>query len=429
MSSQQKKELQEQIAQLAAKLAEKAGYSAKAAHQGKDLGKKGKNFEKIAKSAGKKYGSKAAGERVAGAVLNKLRNESLDESQDSTGLDGKVIPIETHDFIGKAYIGFDKVIGKHNMHRFWVKYVGEAKKTGDVVEGDVERLDVYPFDVPLYKTTSATGKNLEQVLAKSAPTWVSVNQLDPIKEGMEMFLNGELDEKLKPSMGISAYIDDFVHSKNKRFAGKSKEQRIKMAKGAYYGAMKESESSEPSFTTSEEANREKERLEKNGGRYQVYGPAFGTGKYHVQRLDAVEEGEKEDHDAGYRYYIVDRHTKKVVGKAKTLAGATKAVDKRDNEYGGYRFSHKKIEQGLTEEAADPEHMVITPELLLRTMEWAKESGGEDIQLHKYVEAMTELLGSKEFLDSDDYEHIISLITPNDPEIKDEGPGSSEEDEH
>jgi hypothetical protein len=48
-------------------------YSAKAARAGKDIGKPGKNFSKIAASAGKRYGSKAAGERVAGAILAKLR--------------------------------------------------------------------------------------------------------------------------------------------------------------------------------------------------------------------------------------------------------------------------------------------------------------------------------------------------------------------
>ena len=37
--------------------------------------KKGKNFEKIAKSAGKKYGSKEAGKRVAGAILAKMRGK------------------------------------------------------------------------------------------------------------------------------------------------------------------------------------------------------------------------------------------------------------------------------------------------------------------------------------------------------------------
>lgn len=49
-------------------------YSAKRARKGKDLGKKGKNFSKIAKSAGKRYGSAAAGKRVAGAILAKLRS-------------------------------------------------------------------------------------------------------------------------------------------------------------------------------------------------------------------------------------------------------------------------------------------------------------------------------------------------------------------
>lgn len=49
-------------------------YSPKKAATGKDIGKKGKNFSKIAASAGKKYGSKAAGQRVAGAILRNLRS-------------------------------------------------------------------------------------------------------------------------------------------------------------------------------------------------------------------------------------------------------------------------------------------------------------------------------------------------------------------
>jgi hypothetical protein len=53
----------------------KKSYSPKKAREGKDIGKKGKWFGKIAKSATKKYGSKEAGKRVAGAVLAKLRNK------------------------------------------------------------------------------------------------------------------------------------------------------------------------------------------------------------------------------------------------------------------------------------------------------------------------------------------------------------------
>lgn len=47
--------------------------AAKKAVKGKDMGKKGKNFSKIAKSAGKKYGSAQAGKKVAGAIFQKMR--------------------------------------------------------------------------------------------------------------------------------------------------------------------------------------------------------------------------------------------------------------------------------------------------------------------------------------------------------------------
>lgn len=50
--------------------------------KGEDVGRPGLNFKKIAKEAGKKYGSKEAGQRVAGSILKKvLRKEEgvLDE--------------------------------------------------------------------------------------------------------------------------------------------------------------------------------------------------------------------------------------------------------------------------------------------------------------------------------------------------------------
>lgn len=51
--------------------------------KGEDVGAPGKNFAKIAKSAAAKYGSKEAGQRVAGAVLKKvLAKEDVDASCD-----------------------------------------------------------------------------------------------------------------------------------------------------------------------------------------------------------------------------------------------------------------------------------------------------------------------------------------------------------
>jgi len=60
---------------------EEATLSAKAARAGKDIGKPGKNFEKIAKSAAEKYGSEEAGKKVAGAILAKMRAKRMHKEE------------------------------------------------------------------------------------------------------------------------------------------------------------------------------------------------------------------------------------------------------------------------------------------------------------------------------------------------------------
>ena len=48
----------------------------------------------------------------------------------------------------------------------------------------------------------------------------------------------QLQEVLKKSTDIGTWISDFVHSDDPKFKGKSKAERINMAKGAYYAAQK-----------------------------------------------------------------------------------------------------------------------------------------------------------------------------------------------
>lgn len=44
-----------------------------------------------------------------------------------------------------------------------------------------------------------------------------------------------------------------------------------------------------------------------------------------------------------KYYdIYDRHEKKTVGRANSLKAALRSVDRRDNAYGGYRYTHKAV---------------------------------------------------------------------------------------
>jgi len=74
------------VADNAEKKVDEADYSAKKAAAGKDIGKPGKAFAKIAADAAGRYGSKEKGEKVAGAVLKKLRaKEDVNEADVEEG--------------------------------------------------------------------------------------------------------------------------------------------------------------------------------------------------------------------------------------------------------------------------------------------------------------------------------------------------------
>ena len=65
----------------------KEDYSAKKARAGQDIGKPGKQFAKIAKGAAERYGSEVKGEKVAGAVLKKLRAKTNEADIPSDQMD------------------------------------------------------------------------------------------------------------------------------------------------------------------------------------------------------------------------------------------------------------------------------------------------------------------------------------------------------
>lgn len=67
--------LEEKKIEIASTYFAEASYSAKSARAGKDIGKPGKMFAKIAADAAERYGSEERGKKVAGAVLKKLRSK------------------------------------------------------------------------------------------------------------------------------------------------------------------------------------------------------------------------------------------------------------------------------------------------------------------------------------------------------------------
>lgn len=154
-------------------------YSAKKARAGKDIGKPGKNFAKIAKGAGQRYGSKEAGERVAGAVLKNLRgaNEGVKEAQldelskktlgsyakkaalDSVMRMGQAATDGDHkqaEKAGKRYAGVTKAVDRLSKEE--VKGVAEDSKKIPASNKPVDPKDMHVSlkDVPVKKPRGHT---------------------------------------------------------------------------------------------------------------------------------------------------------------------------------------------------------------------------------------------------------------------------------
>ena len=84
---------------------------------------------------------------------------------------------------------------------------------------------------PNYETMSKHAKSVRRALQRSGGQAI-YKKPDYYKEDEQM------NEKLAADATAGDYIDDFVHSDNPKFAGKSKEKRKKMALGAFYAKNK-----------------------------------------------------------------------------------------------------------------------------------------------------------------------------------------------
>ena len=120
--------------------------------------------------------------------------------------------------------------------------VGDSTTFGKVLEIGANSITFKAKDLP--KTTIAFNAR------KMGSRDYVLDKLIKLKEN-------KLEEVLDPNDDAGVWIDDFVKSDNPKFAGKSKEQRIKMALGAWYAAQKKESLGEESL---EEATLQKQTL-------------------------------------------------------------------------------------------------------------------------------------------------------------------------
>ena len=117
---------------------DEATLSAKAARAGKDIGKPGKNFAKIAASAAKRYSSKEAGKKVAGAILAKMRKEEVEMVDEKTLTSAEM---KKREEVAKA-------ISRENPKMPMAKKMAIATATAKKVAEDVD----YDYEGEMAKT-------------------------------------------------------------------------------------------------------------------------------------------------------------------------------------------------------------------------------------------------------------------------------------
>jgi hypothetical protein len=135
-------------------------------YEGEDEGKPGKNFAKIAKDAGKRYGSKEAGERVAGAVRNKLKKQGkLEEAHQIFKRHVKIVNeslayllSENEEDKAKAITAAGDIV---NDYTSWMQRVGQYQtksmiELSDSIRGDFGVQQAEAFKNAVAPALSAT---------------------------------------------------------------------------------------------------------------------------------------------------------------------------------------------------------------------------------------------------------------------------------
>lgn len=265
-------------------------YSAKKARAGKDIGKPGKMFSKIAKSAGERYGSKERGEKVAGAVLAKLRaKEAIDPSLEEA---------ETDESALQAYLG-KKKYGKAGMKALQkAGREGASKEKMAKIRAQHDKMDEADmeegnkFTGNLMKARAAGLKkadldgdgDMETVRETAKPDYIDLDKDGNRKESMK---KAAADAKKKKA--ISEYdFDDKDDFDNRAKAGDTvktaKGKLIKTDKGVRHERRHEEEP---------EADDEKSDAPKKKGRpvgtKRAIGAKGPTGKSKLLKKAAIKE--------------------------------------------------------------------------------------------------------------------------------------------
>jgi hypothetical protein len=133
---------------------------------------------------------------------------------------------------------YDRAMSGISMHAARAakvgKYAGKVTPTKSVLQNSIQNARKNrtsgneAYAAAAIKQAHRAGQNIHHMIHGSAAGYNG-----NMKEEVEY-----IEEKLKVSDGIGAWISDFVHSDNPKFEGFSKRKRMKMAQAAFYSAQR-----------------------------------------------------------------------------------------------------------------------------------------------------------------------------------------------
>jgi hypothetical protein len=179
-------------------------------------------------------------------------NSEYDEFQVHHYENGKHMgegPVSYHDTKADA-----KEAAEYEVKNYRPKNGSLRKEEVEVVDNEFNRTNYKHLigkkfkssEIPSYARVKEVSKTTKEEVELDEKLIGKQHKIDKNKNGkldkqdFKLLRKEEtIEEKLDASMGAGKYVTDFVKSKDPRFEGKTKKERIKMALGAYYGAKNE----------------------------------------------------------------------------------------------------------------------------------------------------------------------------------------------
>jgi hypothetical protein len=210
--------------------------------------KHGKNAENVA------YGT--AVNQVKKQAANNIEEPQPEETMENSKLREMVIDALTEkkksfpDLTGDGKVTKADILKARGVELDEDMDLGHEDDEPNMIKADIYQIGKYAME--LYKMVDQFDNGQEV----DFPHWwqskiiTAKNMISSAKHYLEFELKepelnamvdvaseeGAIDEKLKPSMGAGAYVDDFRKSKAPQFKGKSKAKKNKMAVAAYLSA-------------------------------------------------------------------------------------------------------------------------------------------------------------------------------------------------